>query len=133
MTDLEHKADRLWSSIIRLNANQKCFFCDRRDESFPPHSAHHMIKRRFKITRWRIQNGIFLCAKHHELAESSTHALENMLAEVMKMGDEVKARKAEQHLDFIEENRNPPGVRYLPAVMQEIVKGLEEIEDHLLN
>lgn len=60
--------DNLWSSIIRLEFNNKCAICESLGvtESETILNAHHLISRRSFKYRWDINNGILLCPKHHE-------------------------------------------------------------------
>ena len=58
--------DRIWSIVIRLMWRECCARC----KSTYLCSAHHMIKRRFMITRFDPVNGILLCAECHDWAES---------------------------------------------------------------
>ena len=54
--------DKLWSTAIKLKAKG---FCELTQCPKPGIDAHHVYSRKYKNTRWDVQNGIFLCKWHH--------------------------------------------------------------------
>ena len=58
---LKDMADQLWSISIRTDWQWKCAVCGN-----VPCEAHHLIPRQFTATRYDMQNGIALCASHHQ-------------------------------------------------------------------
>lgn len=65
---LKRKADALWSQAIRSAG--ACAKCGATDKQL---HAHHLIGRRVLATRWRLENGICLCAGCHVYALDSAH------------------------------------------------------------
>ncbi len=59
---LRNKCLRLWSILVRKRAGNKCEFC--RSDKYV--QSHHIISKRFAPTRFRLENGIALCAGHHK-------------------------------------------------------------------
>jgi|GEM_PF-780830 len=53
--------DAAWSSLIRARAGNRCEYCGSPNNP----NAHHVITRRNMATRWDLDNGVCLCAKHH--------------------------------------------------------------------
>ena len=58
---LRDMADKLWSISVRSDWNWKCAVCNG-----SPCDAHHLIPRANEATRYDLQNGIALCASHHQ-------------------------------------------------------------------
>lgn len=54
-------ADALWSKIIRART-ANCQRCKYK----PGHDAHHLVSRRYKQTRWLLDNGAHLCRGCHQ-------------------------------------------------------------------
>ena len=64
--------DSLWSKAIKERAGQKCEFCLREDLRL---NSCHIIGRRYRGTRWDLQNGLSLCYSHHaEYDQHGPHA-----------------------------------------------------------
>lgn len=60
---IEHTLDRLWSELVRgAGACERCG----RPEAL---QAHHVVKRRYKATRWDLNAGVCLCHFCHRWAE----------------------------------------------------------------
>lgn len=55
----------LWRKAVRAVHGEQCVFCGDR-----PVECHHIIKRRHYLTRWDYKNGIPLCHKCHDLADT---------------------------------------------------------------
>ncbi len=55
--------DILWSRIVRTLAEFKCVECGKNTGQV---DAHHWIGRRYKATRWLIENGVCLCHQCHQ-------------------------------------------------------------------
>lgn len=62
---LEKDCDNLWSKIIKHKAGWKCEKCGRDGLGL---NSHHIFSRRFKNTRWDLDNGICLCVACHFMA-----------------------------------------------------------------
>jgi predicted restriction endonuclease len=58
---LEEELDTAWRCAIRAKYDFKCSMCNEREGLH----AHHIISRKCKSTRWNLDNGLLLCAKHH--------------------------------------------------------------------
>ena len=58
-SSLIKKLDKLWSAKIRERGH--CEYCREVDNL----NAHHIIARSKRATRWLLENGVCLCAKHH--------------------------------------------------------------------
>ena len=65
MKAIEKKLDNLWKTRVAEVYNYRCAMCGSQNGC----SAHHIIKRGHKTTKWLLKNGIFLCEPHHTLAE----------------------------------------------------------------
>ena len=130
MDKLEIEADKLWRTIIALKFGRRCFTCDKpAANTWPPHSAHHMIKRRFLACRWSVDNGIYLCAKCHEEAEACRYCLDQMLDNCITKADQAKQNKAAMMKAYMQFNMNPPIVHYPEHMMQIIVEDLQKTLD----
>ena len=61
---LSNKADRLWWRAIRSKG-----FCELAGldqvQCGGPHQAAHIVGRRYRVTRWDLNNGLCLCRDHH--------------------------------------------------------------------
>ena len=73
--------DALWSRLIKeiypqclLHGKDCGYFADRQNDE-----AHHIIKRRFKMTRWEWSNGCRLCPKHHDWAEANPEESDTLI------------------------------------------------------
>lgn len=60
--------DILWSKAVKERAGYKCEFCLREDLRL---NSCHIVGRRYRGTRWDLQNGLSLCFPHH--AEYDQH------------------------------------------------------------
>ena len=62
--------DKKWSLVVRAKTGNKCEYCG--ITKFL--NAHHIISRSNHATRWDLDNGVSLCAKHHLFSyEFSAH------------------------------------------------------------
>ena len=57
--------DQLWRKAIRNKWDNKCALC-----GYPQGESHHVIKRRHVLLKWDLRNGMLLCARHHQEAET---------------------------------------------------------------
>jgi len=71
--------DSWWSSAIKKKYGGRCAICNGHGVH-----AHHIIKRRYKVTRWLVINGICLCLDCHRDVESGLLAREIRLSEADK-------------------------------------------------
>lgn len=62
----ETHLDSLWRNRVYERCYGRCIMCG----STSSLECHHIIKRRFRNTRWDINNGALLCQTHHIFAES---------------------------------------------------------------
>lgn len=58
------KADTEWSLKVKERDGFKCAYCGRIDTL----NSHHIFSRRHEGLRWDIDNGITLCAGHHNFS-----------------------------------------------------------------
>ena len=58
---LRDMADSLWSLAVRNDWLHRCSVCGSTKVE-----AHHLVPRQFEATRYDLQNGIALCASHHQ-------------------------------------------------------------------
>lgn len=66
---LRDMADRLWSLAVRSDWCNQCAVCGN-----SKCEAHHLIPRQHERTRYDLNNGIALCASHHQFdPEISPH------------------------------------------------------------
>ena len=68
----------LWSKAVRAEKGMQCYnsACDQ-----PAHSVHHVIKRRFMLLRYDVVNGVPLCKRCHDIADSDRAFAFGMLSE----------------------------------------------------
>lgn len=62
--EAKREAKRLmkdWADQVKARDNHQCIIC----QSTIKPNAHHLISRSIKETRYKIDNGVTLCAKHH--------------------------------------------------------------------
>ena len=57
---------QLWSKAVRKLHGERCYVC-----GGAAHSVHHIIRRRHKLTRYDVRNGVPLCAECHKTAQRS--------------------------------------------------------------
>ena len=58
--------DQAWSKAICYKYKGKCALCGAEGTQ-----AHHIVKRRYKLTRWLVGNGVWLCHKCHDALETN--------------------------------------------------------------
>ena len=61
-TKARNRNDRVWSEIVRVR-DGGCIIGDVECAGYL--NAHHLIPRQRRATRWELDNGVTLCAKHH--------------------------------------------------------------------
>lgn len=68
----------LWSRAVRAIKGDQCFNpeCSR-----PAHSIHHIIKRRYRVLRCDVKNGIPLCVVCHPKADRNAAFVLDMISE----------------------------------------------------
>jgi len=58
----------LWRQAVLIMCHHRCAFCNTKgDEKL---QAHHIVRRKHKITRYQVINGLPLCHKCHSLAHT---------------------------------------------------------------
>ena len=60
--------DELWSRCVKLRDGYKCRYCGRLGKLRGMH-AHHFVGRRYRNTRWVVDNGICLCFACHNVMQ----------------------------------------------------------------
>ena len=73
--------DMHWSQAIKQKYGGRCAGCG--DQGL---QAHHIIKRRFKLTRWLVSNGVWLCLNCHRAVETNL-----ISAQDIKISEDDKA------------------------------------------
>ncbi len=68
-TSQKKTVDKIWSEAVKEKAGHKCEYCG----AIKYLNSHHIFSRSNHTTRWDIDNGICLCAKHHVLGNFSAH------------------------------------------------------------
>lgn len=58
--------DALWRKTIKILGHGKCFKCGQ-----PGSEAHHIVRRSKMLLRWYWKNGVYLCHKCHQWADTS--------------------------------------------------------------
>jgi hypothetical protein len=58
---LKREADKVWSEAVKVIAGHKCEMCGKTENL----NSHHVFGRRALSTRWKLENGVCLCAGHH--------------------------------------------------------------------
>lgn len=78
----KHKSqDTSWSKQVKERDGFKCIYCGS-DKSL---NSHHLFSRRNTALRWDIENGVTLCASHHNFStEFSAHKTPLEFAEWIK-------------------------------------------------
>ena len=96
-TTVKNRCDRLWSELIRSQGY--CDVCGTTENL----QAHHIITRRRLATRYMKENGICLCAKHHQFCDIiSAHT------NPMAFANWFIKKYGEERLDWLQEQaRNP--------------------------
>ena len=62
--------DTNWAKAVKLRAGNKCEYCGETKAL----NSHHIFSRSKLSTRWNLDNGVCLCAKHHVFSfEFSAH------------------------------------------------------------
>lgn len=65
--------DRLWSKAVKVIRGGKCEYCGATSNNTQI-DAHHIYGRRNYGVRFEVDNGVVLCANHHEFStEFSAH------------------------------------------------------------
>jgi 5-methylcytosine-specific restriction endonuclease McrA len=80
-------ADTTWAKAVKERDGFKCVYCGS-DKNL---NSHHLFSRRHQGLRWDLENGITLCAGHHNFStEFSAHKTPLEFAEWVKelKGDE---------------------------------------------
>ncbi len=62
--------DGLFSKAVRIKAHGICAKCGGQGSQ-----AHHIIKRRFKVLRWDVNNGVWLCPACHQWVHNDIRGL----------------------------------------------------------
>lgn len=83
VSQIDKDCDQLWSKVI-LERDPKCLRCN-----LPSTDAHHIFKRRKRILRWNLQNGVGVCRRCHSYFEA--HPKDNELI-TQKVGLKVYER-----------------------------------------
>lgn len=87
-SQLNKKADKEWSIAVKNNAGFKCEVCG----STQYLNSHHIFGRRNYGVRHCLDNGVCLCAKHHNFSnEFSAHQTPTLFVEwlILKRGKEA--------------------------------------------
>lgn len=98
--------DALWSEVVKLRAGNVCEYDGCGQTRYL--NSHHIFSRTNFSTRWDLDNGICLCAKHHMLGNFSAHKAPLEFAEWLreKRGEEwykellKKTKKIEKNIDY---------------------------------
>lgn len=75
------RADRLFSTLVRQRDKgcRRCSVAMR----FEDLTTHHLIKRRYRKTRWLLENGVALCWICHEWLEKYPHVNEDFAISIL--------------------------------------------------
>jgi hypothetical protein len=76
---VDRTLDIWWSKAVSKKYGGKCALC-KRDGT----QAHHIVKRRYKLTRWLVGNGVWLCQRCHteiEIYPAKARAVDSMADE----------------------------------------------------
>lgn len=72
LSKLKEKADNLWSKAVKERAGNKCEYEKCKTDKYL--NSHHIITRWNHATRLLVENGVCLCATHHQFStEFSAH------------------------------------------------------------
>lgn len=89
-------ADKLWASIIKYRAGNKCEYCGNARQL----NSHHIYSRSHLSLRWDLDNGVCLCALHHVLGNFSAHK------DPIGFIDWLKESRGEEWLDSLRVKKN---------------------------
>lgn len=64
-------ADQLWAEAIKQRDEYVCRRAGFVDECWGDLQSCHVFPRRFRSTRWTLDNGVALCKKHHGWFDSA--------------------------------------------------------------
>lgn len=67
---LKKKLDTAWSSVVKLQAGNKCEVCGLKHDRL---NAHHIVGRRNMRLRYELFNGVSLCPGCHTFRTKSAH------------------------------------------------------------
>jgi len=95
----ERRMDVKWSKCIR--AIRKCAMCGETNKQL---HAHHLITRSRKCLRWKLENGLCLCASCHKLGAESAHRNPHVFT--MRLRERYPDR-----WEWIRDNKATVGVR----------------------
>jgi len=68
---LDVEASQLWQKAIAVMWMRTCAHCKLQTDAG---AGHHIIHRRFKATKFKLMNGIYLCNRCHTWAEDNHSA-----------------------------------------------------------
>jgi hypothetical protein len=89
--------DGLWRKAVKKLAGDKCEYCG----STRYLNSHHIFGRRNFAVRWEVNNGVSLCAKHHEFNnEFSAHQTPT------RFKDWITARRGEKWYEELNNQAN---------------------------
>ena len=112
------EADRLWSLVIRQKYNNICCKCGNRGTS-----AHHIVSRTHKNTRWDIENGLCLGFPCH------IHFMHGKPVESTKW---LRQRMGDQFIDNLLKKSQiifKPTVENMRRIVEELENKLKELEN----
>ena len=72
----ERYLDHLWSCAVLAQKGERCVNCGN-----PAGGVHHIVKRRYKVLRWDVKNGVPLCSICHPIADRSQQFALDMIPE----------------------------------------------------
>lgn len=102
-TIIKERCLKIWSFLVRTKAHNRCEICGIRGTTANPLQAHHIRTRKHISTLLDPENGVCLCATHHEYSDEiaphsdNTYAVANWLEWV----------KASKHGKWYEEHDVP--------------------------
>ena len=90
MKQIKITLDSLWSQAVKVRDHYKCQYC-----RLTGTESHHLISRRHKIVRWRLENGICLCSSCHR--QATEHKVESAIPwEIRQLSRQAAKFSSEQ-------------------------------------
>lgn len=106
--------DKLWSKAVKLIANNKCEYCG----STQYLNSHHIFGRRNFSVRFEVNNGVCLCAKHHQFNnEFSAHQTPSRFI------DWIKEKRGQKWYDELNNQANTikPNKEYFKKKLDDLI------------
>jgi len=122
---LREICDKLWSAAVKADWNYKCAICGKREDL----NSHHLIPRQHYAVRYTLENGICLCAGHHQFCpHKSPHNNGPGFHRWLEVAHPIRAKWLKDTIDNGYEFQGTKSAHYFLEVMEELRQYLEPFE-----